>query len=144
MDSGKTFYWDVEEVGKERPKEMLKAMSKSRAREILGVGLNGEPKDSITGGRVYKSFRKLCDRLELGRENKKGITLRDCHEAYQVLIKDTKTGKQTSQDHEQSGAGVDNNKLGLSSAKLSSSLDLLNLISISEDCYQRKNIALVP
>ena len=36
-------------------KEMLKAMSKSRAREILGVGLNGESKDSITGGRVYKS-----------------------------------------------------------------------------------------
>ena len=86
----KTYYWDAVQVVQERPKEMLKAMTKSRARSVLGVGLKGESSESITWGSVYRSFRRECSQLELGGDNEKGTTLRDCHEAYQILIKDAK------------------------------------------------------
>ena len=67
--TAKTFYWDVVQDAEERPKEMLKAMTKSRARSVLGVGLKGASSESITWGRVYKSFRKECDQLETGGQN---------------------------------------------------------------------------
>ena len=89
---GKTFYWDVVQqvAAQERP-EMLKVMTKSRAKSVLGVGLKGEPVENIAWGTVYRSFRReFTKALEFGTEDEKSSTLRDCHEAYQVLIKDAK------------------------------------------------------
>ena len=83
----KTFYWDTEQTSPERPKEMLKVMTNTRARSLLGVGMSGESDESLTWESIYKAFRQECNKLEVGIEDENGTTLRDCHEAYQILIK---------------------------------------------------------